>query len=42
MKNVLVKMGHFGKVMALAFFTKILMQNNEFLGHKNYCNRVES
>ena len=42
MKKVLVKMGHFGKVIALPFSTKILIQNNEFLGHKNYCNRVES
>ena len=35
MKNVLVKIRHFGKVTALHFFTKILIQNNEFLGHNN-------
>ena len=42
MKTVLVKIRHFGKVIALAFFTKLLIQNNEFLGHNNYSKRVES
>ena len=40
MKNVLVKITHFGKVIAFPFFTKILIQNNAFLEDKNYCNRV--
>ena len=42
MKRVLVKIRHFGKVIALPFFTKFLIQNNDFLGHNNYFNRVES
>ena len=42
MKNVLVKIRHFGKVIALPFFTKILIQNNKFIGHNNYFKRVES
>ena len=42
MKKVLVKIRHFGKVIALPFFTKILIQNNDFLDHNNYFKRVES
>ena len=42
MKKVLVKIRHFGKVITLPFFTKILIENNEFLEDKNYCNRVNS
>ena len=42
MKKVLVKIRHFGKVIALPFFTKILIQKNAFLEDKMYCNIVES
>ena len=42
MKNVLVKITQFGKVIAFPLFTKIFIQNNEFLEDKNYCNRVNS
>ena len=41
MKKVLVKVRHFGKVIALPFFTNIFIQNNAFLEDKKYCNRVE-
>ena len=30
MKKILVKIRHFGKVIALPFFMKILIQNNAF------------
>ena len=33
MKNVLVKIRNFGKVIALPFFKKFLFQNIECLGH---------
>ena len=42
MKNVLVKNKAFGKVIALPYCTKILIQNNEFLGNNNYFKGVES
>ena len=42
MKNVLVKIRHFGKAIAFPFFTKLLIQINEFLGNNNYFKRVES
>ena len=42
MKKVLAKIRHFGEVIALPFFTKILIQNNAFLGHNNYFKRVKS
>ena len=41
MKNVLVNIRHFGKVIALPLFKKILIQNNEFLGHSNYFKRAK-